>query len=165
MHQHPDLDMFDSNLIIHLLHTSVDYNYFSFVNHTFQQIKGTSMGSAFPPTIANIFMPKLINNFVEAQHTQPLLQNQFIDDILIWTDTINNLFGFVTTFSIFVFSYTLYTSVLIAHSGLRRPHCRHITVTNLLDTITYQNPSTYIIYTTHVTTKSTSTDQQFKVKP
>ena len=115
MHQHPDLLIFDPNFIIHLLHTNVNYNYFWFANHTFQQVKGTAMGAAFSPTIANIFMSKLINNFLKAQHTQLLLLKRYIDDILIWKDTMDNLLTFLTTLN-------AYTSALIAHSGLLRPH-------------------------------------------
>ena len=155
-HQYPDLLIFDPNLIIHLLHSSVNYNYFSFAHHTFQQVKGTAMGAAFSPTIANIFMSKLINNFLKTQHTQPLLLKRYIDDIfLIWTDTMDNLLTFLTTLNNFHPSIH-FTHQLSLHTvdflDLTIYKSRHFTVTNLLDTRTYQKPLNlyqYLHYSSH----------------
>ena len=49
MHTKSDLILYDPNLIIHLLHTNVNFNYFEFAIFFFQQIKGTAMGAAFSP--------------------------------------------------------------------------------------------------------------------
>ena len=154
--QYPDLLIFDSNLIIYLLHTSVNYNYFSFAHHTFQQVKSTAMGAAFSPTIANINMSKLINNCPKTQHTQPLLLKQWIDDIvLIWTDTMDNLLTFPTTLNAFRPSIH-FTHQLSLHTvdflDLTIYKGRHFTVINLLNTRTYQKPLKlyqYLHYSSH----------------
>ena len=56
LHSQRHLLLFDPNLIIRLLHINVNHNYFEFATLIFQQITGTAMGTAFSPTIANIFM-------------------------------------------------------------------------------------------------------------
>lgn len=56
MHTHCELILFDPNLVIKLLNINISYNYFDFAGLTFQQIRGTAMGAAFSPTIANIFL-------------------------------------------------------------------------------------------------------------
>ena len=62
---HSDLMLFDTNFIIRLLHLNVNYNYFAII---FQRIKGTAMGAAFSPVIANIYMSTILNRF----RNQPL---------------------------------------------------------------------------------------------
>jgi hypothetical protein len=75
------------NLIIQLLHMNVNYNYFHFADLCFQQIQGTAMGAAFSPTIANIFMSIMLQNFLNTQQHQPLLLVRYIDDIfIIWPE-------------------------------------------------------------------------------
>ena len=44
---------FEPNMIIRLLHTNINHNYFQFASLIFQQIKGTAMGAAYSPTVAN----------------------------------------------------------------------------------------------------------------
>ena len=83
--KHLYLLTFDPNLIMRLLHTNINYNYFTFDNLTFQQIKGTAMGAVFSPTIANIFMSTILRDFLSTQSTTPLLITRYIDDIfIIW---------------------------------------------------------------------------------
>ena len=144
MHKHPNLLTFTPNLLIHLLHTNMNYNYFTFGDYTFQQIKGTAMGAAFSPTIANIFMSTILNRFLQTQHTQPLLLTRYIDDIfMIWTDTTNNLQSFLTALNDFhpnlhfTFHYSQQT---VDFLDLTIYKGRHFTITNLLDTKTYQKP-------------------------
>ena len=72
MHKHRQLMLFDPNLIIQLLQTNVNYNYFQFADLTFQQIHGTAMGAAFSPTVANIYMSVILRNFLNTQQQQPL---------------------------------------------------------------------------------------------
>ena len=60
MHKHPHLFTFNPNFIIRLLHLNVNYNYFAII---FQRIKGTAMGAAFSPVIANIYMSTILNRF------------------------------------------------------------------------------------------------------
>ncbi len=48
MCSHKDLLLFDPNLIIQLLHLSVNSNHFEFAGFTFHQVQGTAMGAAFP---------------------------------------------------------------------------------------------------------------------
>ena len=74
----------DTNLIIQLLQTNINYNYFSFTTFFLQQIYGTAMGATFSPTIANIFMSVTLSKFLRIQSTQPiLLARYYIDDIFI----------------------------------------------------------------------------------
>ncbi len=90
MCSHQDLLMFDPNLIIRLLHANVNYNYFEFAGLTFQQTKGTAMGAAFSPTVANIFMSVIIRRFLSAQNDKPTLLKRYIDDIfVIWPNETN----------------------------------------------------------------------------
>lgn len=156
MHKHPDLLIFDPNLITHLLHTNINYNYFTFTDYTFQQINGTAMGAPFSPTIANIFMSKLINNFLKTQHIQPLLLKRYIDDIfLIWTDTVDNLLTFLTALNAFHPNINFthqYSLLTVDFLDLTIYKGRHFTLTNLLDTKTYQKPMNlyqYLHYTSH----------------
>ena len=62
MYKHHELMLSDPNLIIQLLHTDVNCNYFQFTDLIFQQIHGTAMGAAFLPTVANIFMRAILRN-------------------------------------------------------------------------------------------------------
>ena len=88
MIQHRHLLLFHSNLIVQLLHTNINHNYFEFASLIFQQIRGTAMGAAFSPTVANIYMSVVIRRFLRTQKKQPLLLSRYIDDIfLIWADT------------------------------------------------------------------------------
>ena len=97
MYEHCDLLALDPNLIVRLLHLNMNYNYFKFSNLIFQQIKGTAMGAAFSPSIANIYMSTVLNKFLQAQKAQPLLFMRYIDDIfMIWKDTKEELNTFVT---------------------------------------------------------------------
>ena len=75
----------DPNLVIQLLQTSINYNYFAFASLIFQQIHGTAMGAAFSPTLANIFMSVTLSRFLRTQSTKPILLARYIDDIfLVW---------------------------------------------------------------------------------
>ena len=56
MYRKRHLLQFDPNLIIQLLHISINFNFFEFASLTFQQTKGTAMEAAFSPTVANIYM-------------------------------------------------------------------------------------------------------------
>lgn len=96
MIQHRHLLPFDPNLIIQLLHTNINNNYFEFASLLFQQIKGTAMGAAFSPTVANIYMSTTIRRFLRTQNKQPLLLVRYIDDIfMIWTHTESELNRFI----------------------------------------------------------------------
>ena len=72
MHKHSHLFTFGPNFITRLLHININYNYFNFGNHTFQQVRGTAMGAAFSPTIANIFLSTIIRSFLLTQPIHPL---------------------------------------------------------------------------------------------
>ena len=87
LHTHSHLLIFDPNLIIQLLHVSINNNFFTFGNVTFQQIKGTAMGAPFSPTMANIYMSVILKNFLLTQPIQPYYLRRYIDDILvIWIE-------------------------------------------------------------------------------
>jgi hypothetical protein len=117
----PHLFTFNPNLIIRLLHININYNYFGFAHSTFQQIKGTAMGAAFSPTIANIFMSTIMKNFLHTQPIKPLLLTRYIDDIfLIWTNSEEELYSFLTDLNSF-------------HPNLRFTHEHSTTSINFLD--------------------------------
>ena len=153
MCEHPHLLVFDPRLIICLLHTNINYNYFTFADLTFQQTKGTAMGAAFSPTIANIYMSTILRDFLRSQTTQPLIIKRYIHDILmIWTDTTEELNNFLTNLN-FTHEYSYLT---IDFLDLTIYKGTHFPYTNLLDTKTFQNHKTYTnTYTTdHHTLKT-----------
>lgn len=49
----------------------------------FQQLRGTAMGSAFSPNLANVFMSVVLPSFLRTQVLHPLLMKHFIDDLII----------------------------------------------------------------------------------
>lgn len=136
--------LFDPNMVVRLLHTNINHNYFEFASLIFQQIKGTAMGAAYSPTIANIYMSVTIRRFLRTQRTQPLLLKRYIDDIImIWTDTENKLRDFLTDLNQFnpALQYTFQVSSssvdfldLTIYKGPSFP------TNNILDTKTYQKP-------------------------
>ena len=73
MYSKSHLLLFDPNLIIQLLHTCINSNFFEFASMVFQQIKGTAMGAAFSPTVANIYMSVTIRRLLLTQYKPPLL--------------------------------------------------------------------------------------------
>ncbi len=90
MYNHSELLTFDPNLIMQLLLINIRNNYFEFANFTFQQIKGTAMGAAFSPTIANIYMSVFLRKFFSIYKYKPILLARYIDDIfIIWPKTSN----------------------------------------------------------------------------
>ena len=144
MCEHPHLLAFDPNLIIRLLHTNINYNYFTFADLTFQQTKGTAMGAAFSPTFANIYMSTILRDFLRTQTTQPLIITRYIDDILmIWTDTTEELNNFLTNLNSFHNNLNFtheYSHLTIDFLDLTIYKGTHFAYTNLLDTKTFQKP-------------------------
>ena len=143
MHSHPHLCTFDPNLITHLLHLNINYNYFVFAQHTFQQIQGTAMGAAFSPTIANIFMSCILRRFLRTQTTKPLALTRYIDIFLIWTDTepqlttfLNDLNSFHPSLRFTHEASTISTNFL----DLTIFKGTNFAFTNVLDTKTFQKP-------------------------
>ena len=100
MHTHQHL-LFNPNLIVRLLDININYNYFDFAGIIFQQIKGTAMGAAFSPTVANIFLSVVLRKFLATQLHKPLLIARYIDDIfMIWPEE-NTLGTFLTALNNF----------------------------------------------------------------
>ena len=84
MHNHPDLLALDPNFIVQLLHLNMNYIYyiyFEFSNLIFQQIKGTAMGAAFSPSIANIYMSTIVNDFLQTQDVIYKVHRRHIHDM------------------------------------------------------------------------------------
>ena len=135
---------FDPNMIIRLLHTNINHNYFQFASLIFQQIKGTAMGAAYSPTVANIYMSVTIRRFLRTQRTQPLLLMRYIDDIImIWTDTEEKLKDFLTDIDQFnpALHYTYqFSSSTVDFLDLTIYKGPSFLITNNLDTKTYQKP-------------------------
>ena len=83
MCQHRHLLPFDPNLIIHLLHTNVNYNYFELASLIFQQV-------------ANLYMSVTIKRFLRTQSNRPHQIAQYINDIfIIWTHAEKELKKFI----------------------------------------------------------------------
>lgn len=70
--------IFDPNFIIQLLTIHINNNFFEFLNIPFQQIVGSAMGTAFSPTIANIYISVLLERFLTTIDTKPLLLARYI---------------------------------------------------------------------------------------
>ena len=142
MFSHRHLLLFDPNLIIQLLYTGINFNYFEFASAIFQQIKGTAMGAAFSPTIANIYMSVTIRRFLRTQTKQPLLLSRYIDDIfLIWTESEEDLKQFLADLNSFnpAIQYTFFqsqSSVDFLDLTIYKGHL--FPFTNNLDTKTFQ---------------------------
>ena len=150
MFEHRHLLIFDPNLIIQLLYTGINFNYFEFASVVFQQIRGTAMGAAFSPTIANIYMSVTIRRFLRTQTKQPLLLSRYIDDMfLIWTDTKEDLELFLTDLNNFnpAIRYTSsqsQTTVDFLDLTIYKSHL--FPFTNILDTKTFQKPQNLYQY-------------------
>ena len=86
MHNNRHLIPFNPNLIIQLLHTNINYNYFEFGTFIFQQTNRTAMGVAFSPTNANIYMFITLRNILRTQPRKPQLLKRYIDDIMMDTN-------------------------------------------------------------------------------
>ena len=136
--------LFDPNLIIRLLHTNINHNYFDFASLIFQQVKGTAMGAAYSPTVANIYMSVIIRRFLRTQRTKPLLMVRYIDDIfMIWTDSETELKEFLIDINQFnpALKYThQYSPSTVDFLDLTIYKGPSFLITNILDTKTYQKP-------------------------
>ena len=140
MHNRRHLLPLNPNLLIQLLHTNVNHNYFEFGTNIFQQTKGTAMGAAFSPTIANIFMSITLRHFLRTQPQQPILLKRYIDDIiLIWNDNEESLKHFLTALNTF-------------HPSLRFTYTYSAKSTDFLDLTIYKGPD--FIYTNILDTKT-----------
>lgn len=149
MIQHRHLLLFDPNMIIQLFHTNVNYNYFEFASLIFQQIKGTAMGAASSPTVANIYMSVTI---LRTQAKKPLALSRYIDDIfLIWTHTEADLKQILaTTLTLLLNTPTIIHPPLSIFLDLTIYKSEFFPFTNTLDTKTFQKPKNlyqYLHYT------------------
>ena len=140
LHSQRHLLLFDPNLIIQLLHINVNHNYFEFATLIFQQTTGTAMGTAFSPTIANIFMSVILRRFIRTQRHHPLLLKRYIDDIfIIWTKSLKQLDTFLTELNNF-------------HPSLHYTHEHSTESTDFLDLTVYKGP--HFQHTKHLDTKT-----------
>ena len=97
MFKFQELISFDPNLITHLLHTNMTNNFFQFAGCTFLQQKGTAMGAAFSPSIANIFMSVLLRKFLVLTSEKPTFIKLYIDDIIMLWPQHQNLTNFINS--------------------------------------------------------------------
>ena len=151
MFEHRHLILFDPNLIVRLLHLNVNHNFFNFGDLTFQQIKGTAMGAAFSPSVANIYMSVMLRRFLRTQQKKPQLLVRYIDDVfLLWPHTLDELKTFLTDLNNFneAIHYTYEYSPSSANFldlTIYKGSSFHYTST--LDTKTYQKPQNLYQYT------------------
>ena len=140
LHSQHHLLLFDPNLIIQLLHINVNHNYFEFATLIFQQTTGTAMGTAFSPTIANIFMSVILRRFIRTQRHHPLLLKRYIDDIfIIWTKSLKQLDTFLTELNNF-------------HPSLHYTHEHSTESTDFWDLTVYKGP--HFQHTKHLDAKT-----------
>ena len=118
---------YDPNLIIKLLHTNINYNYFQFAGFIFQHTQRTAMGTAFSPTVASIFLSIILQQFLNTQSTKPILIKR--DIFIIWPES-ETLQAFVSALNSF-------------HPNLKFTHKTSHTTVNFLDIIVYKGPSFY----------------------
>ena len=129
IHTRSYLCIYDPNLITRLLHININHNYFALGEHFFQQIKGTAMGAAFSPTIANIFLSSIIHSFLQTQPIKPLLLARYIDDIfIVWTNSTKSLISFLQDLNSF-------------HPNLRFSHEYSETSIDFLDLTIFKGPT------------------------
>ena len=70
------------------LHHILADNVFAFDGKIYRQRFGVAMGTRVAPTLANLFMARLEDRFIEGEPIKPRLWKRFIDDIfVVWEDT------------------------------------------------------------------------------
>ena len=150
MFKHRHLLLFDPNLIIKLLHLNINHNYLQFADSTFQQTKGTAMGAAFSPSVANIYMSVNFQRFLRTQRRTPLLLARYIDDIfMLWSHTLSDLETFLTALNNFnpalhyTYQHSTSTANFLDMTVYKGPCFNY---TNILDTRTYQKPQNLYQY-------------------
>ena len=151
MFEHRHLILFDPNLIIRLLHLNVNHNFFNFADLTFQQIKGTAMGAAFSPSVANIYMSVSLRRFLRTQPKKPQLLVRYIDDVfLLWPHSLDELKSFLKDLNNFnaaihyTYEYSPSSANFLDLTIYKGPSFHY---TNTLDTKTYQKPQNLYQYT------------------
>lgn len=72
-----------------LLNYVLKHNAFSFNRKIYSQTMGIAMGTPLAPTLANLFMAKLEQNFLSTQTIKPFIYKRYIDDIfIVWLHTL-----------------------------------------------------------------------------
>ena len=140
----------DPNLIIKLLHININYNYFEFASLIYQQIKGTAMGAAFSPTIANIFLSVTIQKFLQTQEKKPTLLKRYIDDIIvIWPHPEEDIKKFLSDLNDFYqslrYTWTI-SDTSVDYLDVTIFKGFSFQMTNLMDTKTFQKPKNLYQY-------------------
>ena len=152
IHKNRHLIPFNLNLIIQLLHTIINYNYFEFGTFIFQQTNRTAIGVAFSLTNANIYISITLRNVLLTQPHKPQLRKRYIDDIMM--DTNEELLRARNEFNPSLhFTYT-YSQNSIDFLDLTIYKGTTLSYTLTLDTKTYQKPLNlyqYIHYTSNQT--------------
>lgn len=90
--QNNDEDRPPVQYVLQLVDLLLEKNYFKYGEQFFYQIKGVSMGSSFPPSLANLFMACLEENFILNPEANPFRAKikvfwRYIDDCFcVFTD-------------------------------------------------------------------------------
>ena len=155
IHKNRHLIPFNLNLIIQLLHTNINYNYFEFGTFIFQQTNRTAMGLAFSPTNANIYMSITLRNVLQTQPHKPQLLKRYIDDIMMDTnEELKQLLRASNEFNPSLhFTYT-YSQNSIDFLDLTIYKGTTLSYTLTLVTKTYQKPPNFYQYL-HYTSNQT----------
>ena len=153
IHKNRHLIPFNPNLIIQLLHTNINYNYFEFGTFIFQQTNRTAMGVEFSQTNANIYMSITLRNVLQTQPHKPQLLKRYIDDIMM--DTNEELKQLLRARNEFYPSQKLHLHIFPKlHRFLRFDNIQTLSYTLTMDTKTYQKPPNlyqYLYYTSNQT--------------
>ena len=114
--RHPDNSRPDSTLL-HIISTILSNNDFYFNDNLYIQTKGIAMGQPFAPSIANIYVGLMEEQFLQSCSKTPLIWLRYIDDIFgIWEGTKDEFYAFISNLNNFNphldFTYTIsYTSI------------------------------------------------------
>ena len=144
IHKNRHLIPFNLNLIIQLLHTNINYNYFEFGNYIFQQTNRTAMGVAFSPTNAIIYMSITLRNILQTQPHKPQLLKRYIDDIMMDTnEELKQLLRARNEFNPSLHFTFTYSQNSIDFLDLTIYKGTTLSYTLTLDTKTYQKPPNF----------------------
>ena len=110
--KHNDIIGLPTHITRTLLNYVLKNNSFSFNGQIYTQQMGVAMGTPIAPTLANLFMADLEQEFLSTQTVKPFLYKRYIDDILmIWLHPIHEFHTFFNSLNQFhptiKFEYTI----------------------------------------------------------
>jgi hypothetical protein len=99
--RHNELTGFPTHVTRKLLNYILN-NIFSFNGTIYKQKMGVAMGTPIAPTLANIFMTQLEEEFLNTQEHKPIVYKRYIDDIfIIWDQSLEDFNTFMQAYNNF----------------------------------------------------------------